>query len=95
MGFRYQSLTNYSGTITAGGVSQQVCPSNEDRTYLFVQNTSDENLYIGIGVTPTFADGILLSPNGGGVVFEEGVVPVEEINILGDNIGLSFTVLEG
>jgi hypothetical protein len=95
MGFRYQSLTNYSGSITTGGTSQQLCPENSSRAFLLVQNTSDQNLYIGIGLTPTSTNGILLTPNGGGVVFEEGVVPVEQINIIGATAGKSFMALEG
>lgn len=96
MGFRNTSFTNNSGTITSAGVSQQIVPASPDRNFLLVQNLSTtDSMYVGIGYSPTDTTGICISANGGGVVFEDGAVPVEAIHIFCNTAGEPFVALEG
>lgn len=96
MGFRNTSFTDYSGTITTSNVSQQVLAANSDRNYLLIQNLSNSHhMHVGIGFTPTATTGIQINSNGGGVVFEDGAVPVDAINIICSKDGEPFVALEG
>jgi hypothetical protein len=52
-------------------------------------------MYVGIGYSPTDTTGICISANGGGVVFEDGAVPVEAIHIFCNTAGEPFVALEG
>jgi len=96
MGFRNTSFTNYSGTIVSAGVSQEIIAASPDRNFLLVQNLSTTDpMYVGIGYSPSDTTGISISANGGGIVFEDGAVPVEAIHIFCNTAGEPFVALQG
>lgn len=88
------SITTRSGTITAGGTSQQVAASNSSRVYFAIQNISDTDMYLGVGYTPTTTTGILLTKSGGGFAFESGFIPTQAINLLCATTGKAFVAWE-
>lgn len=48
-----ESQTDGGGTITAGGTSQTIFPTNNNRRYFEFQNTSDTTMYIDFGQAAT------------------------------------------
>jgi hypothetical protein len=86
--------TNYTGTITQAGVSQKVADAKEERKYLIVQNTSDTDMFVGVGFTPTTTSGILLPKNGGSLICDL-FVPNQQINIVCSASGKGYCALEG
>jgi hypothetical protein len=84
-------------SITTAATSQQVFASNASRKYLVVQNLSDTVMYLGVGFTPNSStpQGLLLSANGGGIVFESNFIPTEAVNIVCATAGKRFQALEG
>jgi hypothetical protein len=89
------TITTRSSTITTGGTSQQVAASNTSRKYFVIQNISDTAMYLGAGYTPTTTTGLLLSANGGGIVFETSFIPTQAINVLCATTGKAFVAWEG
>lgn len=82
-------------TITTGGTHQQVFAANADRKFLLIQNVSDTDMNLGIGYNPTASTGVFLSKSGGGIVFESGFIPTQEIRILCATTGKAFVALQG
>ena len=89
------TITTRSSTITTGGTSQQVSASNSSRKYFVIQNISDTAMYLGVGYTPTTTTGLLLSANGGGMIFETSFIPTQAINVLCATTGKAFVAWEG
>jgi len=89
------TITTRSSTITTGGTSQQVAASNSSRKYFVIQNISDTAMYLGVGYTPTTTTGLLLSANGGGMIFETSFIPTQAINVLCATTGKAFVAWEG
>jgi hypothetical protein len=89
------TITTRSSTITTGGTSQQVAASNTSRKYFVIQNISDTAMYLGVGYTPTTTTGLLLSANGGGMIFETSFIPTQAINVLCATTGKAFVAWEG
>jgi hypothetical protein len=81
-------------TITTANAVQQVFP-NTKRSYLLVQNTSDTDMWLAIGTTPSVGTGIRLLAGGGGYVAEEGFIPSGAVNIICLVAGKSFYALQG
>jgi hypothetical protein len=81
-------------TITTAATSQQVF-ANTKRSYLLVQNTSDTDMWLGVGVTPSVGTGIRLLAGGGGYVAEEGFIPSGVVNIICSAGGKTFYALQG
>jgi hypothetical protein len=81
-------------TIAAANTSQQVFP-NQKRSYLLVQNNSDTDMWLGIGVTPSVGTGIRLLANGGGYVAEDQYIPSGAVNIICSVTGKTFYALQG
>lgn len=81
-------------TIAAANTSQQVF-ANQKRSYLLVQNNSDTDMWLGIGVTPSVGTGIRLLANGGGYVAENEFIPSGAVNIICSAAGKSFYALQG
>jgi hypothetical protein len=54
-------------------------------------------MYLGVGFTPNSStpQGLLLSANGGGIVFESNFIPTEAVNIVCATAGKRFQALEG
>jgi hypothetical protein len=72
-----------------------VFAANADRKFLLIQNVSDTDMNLGIGYDPTASTGIFLSKSGGGIVFESGFIPTQEIRILCATTGKAFVALQG
>lgn len=88
------ALQDRSGTITAGGVSQQLAPANATRKYLVVENVSSETLWINFGVAAVQAQpSIKILPNGY-FFMENSFVSNEAVNIIGATTGSAFTAKE-
>jgi hypothetical protein len=84
--------TSFGGEIISAGVSQEIVGENLNRKYLLIQNTSDKNMTVGIGVT---AVGGLLLPKNGGSLICDLFIPTQAINIACDYDGKTFVCLEG
>jgi hypothetical protein len=84
-------------SITTAATSQEVFASNASRKYLVVQNLSDTVMYLGVGFTPNSStpQGLLLSANGGGIVFESNFIPTQAVNIVCATAGKRFQALQG
>jgi hypothetical protein len=91
------TLVDRSGTITAGGTSQQLAAANATRQYLLVQNNSNGDLWINFGVAAvTTQPSIRLAP-GSQIEYSPGgtgVIPTQAVNIIGATTGQVFTAKE-
>jgi hypothetical protein len=85
---------SFGGEIIAAGVSQEIVGENPNRKYLLVQNTSNQDMYVGIGVNPVVEGGLLLPKNGGSLICDL-FIPTQAINIYGDTEGKTYMCLEG
>jgi len=88
------TLNDFSGTITAGGTSQQLLPANPNRNYFLFQNHSDIDLWLVPGVGPAVAGqpSILV---GAGVAYTPGFVDRRAWHVMGATTGKAFTCKEG
>jgi hypothetical protein len=89
------SVTATAGTISTLHVSQKVFDANPDRQFLYILNSSNADMYVGIGFTPTMTHGIFLHKTGGSIMFNSYFVPTQQINIIGDGANKTFTAIEG
>jgi hypothetical protein len=86
---------SFGGEIIEADVSQQIIPANTERKFLLVQNTSDKDMYVGIGEDPTEpGKGLLLAKNGGSLICDL-FIPTQAINIYCSTDGKTFVCLEG
>lgn len=93
------ALTDWSGTIAAGGAQQQLSPKNNDRCYFFLQNLSNADLWFTASNTPPAN----LPPNNGWIRLSAGADATEEGNfvtseqfwIWGSTTGQAFTCKTG
>ncbi len=82
-----------SGTITAGGASQQVAAANPSRRYLVFQNHSDTDMWLNFGAAANAGQpSVKISANGG--AYEPLVAPLGTINVIGATTGKAFTCKE-
>jgi len=89
------ALTDGSGSLAAGSVSQQIFAANATRKYLTVQNISSIDLYVNIGAVATIdSNSIKLLPNGS-VTFENNFIPTSNVTIIGSTLGAKFIAKEG
>lgn len=86
--------TNRGGTITSGGTSQEVMAANSSRRMWRIQNTSDTDMHVGIGITPSLTVGYLLAANGGGLESNGLAVETAAINIHCATTGKTFAATE-
>lgn len=93
------AFTDNSGTVTAGGTSQQAAAANAGRKYLLIQNQSTDTLYVNFGTAAVVGQpSIALVPasgsglGGGSLVFESSFVPNGTINILGASTGSKYLI---
>lgn len=90
------TLTNRSGTITAGGTAQQVMAANSSRKYLLFQNVSDTAMWIDFGATAVADSPSVLVPASGGAVVQEGTfVSTQSVSVFCATTGKKFTAKEG
>lgn len=89
------TLTDRSGTITAGATAQALAASNSSRKYLIIQNNSAESLWVNFTTTAVQSQPSLqLLPNGS-LVMESGYISTEAVSIIGATTGSAFTAKEG
>lgn len=81
-------------SITTANTSQSVF-ADVKRNYILIQNTSDTDMYMGIGFVPTVGGGILLKASGGGFSAEGEFVPKGAVNIICASAGKAFVALQG
>jgi hypothetical protein len=85
-----------SATVVTGSTlntnSNSVLVENFSRQYLLVQNVSDTDMNINFGAAATSST-LLLPKNGGGIVFETGMVPTNQIFLRCSAAGKSFYIL--
>lgn len=88
------SLHNHSSTITTGNTAQLITAASTKRKWLFFQNLSDTDMYLGIGYVPTTSNGMFITKSGGNIRFEV-YVPTDAIHVLCASSSKAFVCLEG
>lgn len=79
-----------SGTTAEGNVSQEIFAANAERSYLFLVNNSDTDMWIDFAVAAvTSQPSIKLFANGG--FYEPLVPPNTTVNIISASAGKAFT----
>lgn len=88
------ALTDRSGTVTAGGTSQQIAAALATRKCFIYQNTSDETQYLNFGAAASAANSIEIASKG---YWENppNFCPTGTVNMLGATTAKSFTAKEG
>lgn len=90
------ALTDRSGTVTAGGASQQLCAANAARKYLYVQNNSTGDLWVNWTTVAAASQPSQKIPAGGAYSWPDaGFISTEAVNIIGASTGQAFTAKEG
>jgi hypothetical protein len=93
---RSLSTFTVSGTIIAGGVSQEIAPRNPRRDLLLLQNPAGESgaLFFAFGA-PATNTSLALAP-GERVQFDQaGAVPTEAVHVLAADTDHAYTLLVG
>lgn len=87
-----QSIIDGSGTVTAGGTSQQVFAINTNRSYLMCQNptTATETLFFNLSAAASTTAGSLELAPGGSVTFGPGVAPNAAVFVTAVTTGHRF-----
>ena len=86
-------FTDRSGTITAGGTSQQVAAANTSRRYLVFQNHSDTDMWLNFGTAAVATQpSVKIIANGG--YYEPLVAPLGTVNVLCATTGKAYTCKE-
>lgn len=85
---------DHSGTITAGGTSQQLMAANANRRGFFVQNLSAEDLFIMDGAAAMAGQPSLKIPPDGLYETPANGTPTTAINIIGATTGSAFSARE-
>lgn len=89
-----RSVSNHSGSIATGGTAQVIMAANTDRKWLFFQNISNTDMYLGLGYIPTTSNGILVQKDGGSLKLESFVV-TDAIYVICASASKAFVALEG
>jgi hypothetical protein len=74
------TLTNVSGSTSASVVVTPVTLTSAN-SYFLLQNISPQDMYVGIGFTPTVTNGIFLSA-GGNIEYTGTFLPTGAVNII-------------
>ncbi len=92
----FGALTNRSGTITTGGVSQTLAAVNAVRRYLFIQNVDpNEDLWFNFTSAATVAQpSIRLTPQSA-FTMESGFISTEAVTVIAATAAHPFTAKEG
>jgi len=88
------SFTDRSGTITTGGVAQQLAASNGSRTYLLVQNNSTADLWVNFTSTAVANEPSVKIPAGAIFTSDPQFVSTEAVSVFGATTGQAFTAKE-
>ena len=91
------TLTNRSGTITAGGTAQVLMAVNASRKYLLVQNPSaaTESLWINFTTAAVESQPSIELTPGQGFLMEAGFISTEAVSVIAATTGHAFTAKEG
>jgi hypothetical protein len=84
--------TDQSGTITSGGASQEVCPSNASRRFFFFQNVSDTDMWLNFSTSATASQPSIKVATG--LAFEPDVVDTGSVHVICATTGKEFTCKE-
>lgn len=88
-------LVDRGGSITTGGTAQQVAAANEGRNYLFIQNTSTGDLWVGFNQTASVGNGCIRLTAGANYETPPNFTPIDLVHIFGATTGQTFTCKEG
>lgn len=93
----YVNQSEENQTTQDSGMSQVVFNANTARKFIFIQNLSDTDMYVGLGFTPSSSTpfGILLKSGGGELRFDSGFIPSSQVNIVCSSDSKQFIALEG
>lgn len=72
---------NASGSTSASALVTPVTITSAN-VYVFIQNISTQDMYVGIGFNPTTTTGILLKANGGSLEYDGTFLPTGAYNII-------------
>jgi len=86
------AVTRTTGDTATANTSKQALASNSSRRYLLIQNISDTDMYFNFGATAT-TDNMLITKNGGGIVFESGYVPTDAVNVICSGADKKYFIL--
>jgi hypothetical protein len=90
------TMTNHSGTITAGATAQSLMPANDDRRYFLTQNPANatESLWIDFGVTAVRSQPSVELRAGEEKEYKGDYVPKEAVSVIATTTGHAFTAKE-
>lgn len=92
IGWPVKTTTDKSGSITTGGVAQNVAASNSRRKGFWFQNVSDTDMWINeLGTAAASQPSILIPPYS---MYEFSVVPVTAISVYCATTGKQFSARE-
>ncbi len=86
--------TNRSGSLAAGATSQVLAAENRERRYLFIQNISDETMWINFGVAAVQDQPSVQLTAGASLTIDGGVISTQAVNIIGTTAGKKFVAKE-
>jgi hypothetical protein len=89
------TLTDRSGTITAGGTAQQLAAANTSRKYFFVQNLSAENMWVNFTTTAVASQPSIRLTPGSSFTLEGGFVSTEAVHVIAATTGSAWSAKEG
>lgn len=88
-------LIDGSGTIVAGGVSQQIFAARPLRGYLNFQNVSDTRMWINFGSPATQGQPSYLIEPDGYFIMDGSFIDNETVNVICASAGKAFTCKQG
>ena len=86
------AVTRTTGDTDTANTSKEALASSSSRRYLLIQNISDTDMYFNFGATAT-TDNMLITKNGGGIVFESGYVPTDAVNVICSGADKKYFIL--
>ena len=89
------TVVDRSGSITAGGTSQQVMAKNTARRYLVFQNVSDTAMYVNFGGAALVDTDSVKINAGGSLTFSDEWVPADAVHVICATTGKKFVAKEG
>lgn len=91
------TLTDRSGTLTAGATAQILAAANASRHYLFIENPSNqtESLWINFTTTAVRSEPSIEIPPGAAFTMEAGFVSTELVSVIATTINHPWIAKEG
>jgi hypothetical protein len=89
------ALTNRSGSIATGATAQAVCAANPNRSFLFFQNISAEDMFINFdGVTAVADQPSILLPTKTSLIWDGPFIPNGAISVIAATTGSKYVCKE-